>query len=106
MTILSLPVRSDILNYNFQTVLDGVQYDLYFFYNYREESWELSISQNGQQQLEGIRIVNGLDLLNCYKYNPNIPQGKLNCIDLTGKYSDPTQTNFGSTTLLQYTTVN
>ena len=59
-----IPTRSDVANYYQRTVLDGVVYNLRFYYNDRDNSWYLSISDvNGTPIRTGIKLIPNFPLM-------------------------------------------
>jgi len=67
-------------------------------YNSRIDSWILDIPN----EVEGIRIVGGVDLLGQFKHL-NVPQGELRIFDLDGLNREPTRDLFGDRVILTYT---
>lgn len=72
-------------------VLSGRVYDLTFRWSVRSMCWYLDIDRT----VQGIKIVNGIDLLAPYKYMDNLPAGKLGARRNTGRSSKPGFFNFG-----------
>lgn len=73
------------------TNLSGRVYDLTFIWSYRWAAWYLNIDTT----VQGIKIVNGIDLLEQLHYNDNLPPGKLGVVRNSGRDSKPFYDNFG-----------
>jgi len=102
MAFLQLPIRTDIPAYDIQTELDGILYTLGFSYNARAGYWVMDISDaNENPILMGVRIISGWLLINRFVMDA-LPKGDFFVFDTSGKNIDPTQDNFGTTTLLMY----
>jgi hypothetical protein len=71
--------------------LSGRVYDLKFSWSYRWAAWYLDIDET----VKGIKVVNGIDLLESFHYNENIPPGKLGVVRNSGRDSKPFFDNFG-----------
>lgn len=104
--LLNIPITLINLNYDFDISLDGVQYNFALYWNNRDPGWELTISNGGVFQLNGLRVVCGTDILDQYNYNPLLPQGELNIVDLDGLGRDPDNVIFGDRVIMQYQTVS
>jgi hypothetical protein len=96
MSVLRIPVKRNIFDYEIEP--EGLNAVFRFNYNARIDSWILDIVG----QVEGIRIVGGIDILERYKYK-DIPQGELRILDLDGTNLEPTKDNFGDRVILLYT---
>lgn len=58
--------------------LDGINYKLYFGYNQREDAWYLSIADElGNDLLNGIKLVCGIEFLGHWRYVVGLPPGQL-----------------------------
>lgn len=71
--------------------LSGRVYDLRFAWSYRWVAWYMDINDT----VHGIKVVNGIDLLEPFHYNENIPPGKLGVVRNSGRDSKPFFNNFG-----------
>ncbi len=75
--------------------LSGQSYSLKFRWTYRQVegngSWYLGIGD----VIEGIKIVNGIDLLGSFHYIDELPPGKLGVVRNSGTASKPGFDNFG-----------
>jgi len=102
MAIVQLPVRSDVPAYSFQIELDSVLFSLRFSYNARAGYWTFDIyDANELAILLGIRIITGWLLTDRFVMD-NLPKGDFFVFDTTGKNTDPTQDDFGTTKLFMY----
>ncbi len=103
MATLVLPARSDFDAYNFQIDLDGTIYTLDFAYNYRSETWYVSIfEQDGETLIVGdIVILINIPLHDQY-IDERLPPGRLIAMDETGQNREAGRYNFGSEIKLFY----
>ena len=74
--------------------LDGVDYDIRFRWNTRDQSWQVIFSPSGGDPVATFKATNGIDLLRPYKYKEDIPDGELYIIDTVKINGRP---SFGST---------
>lgn len=100
--IVQVPVRTEPLAYTMSVQLDGATYTLAFRINRRDGFWRMTLSRNGAVLLEGIKLVNGMDLLAQFGHIQDLPPGRLIVHDLDGRFTDPSETNFGDRVLLLY----
>ena len=103
MSDFSIPVSETTDSFIEQVDLDGLIFDLQFYWNSRDNHWFLSIGRNGIFLLEGIKLINTTDLISEFGRIENLPPGLLSVEDLDGNYSDPDDTNFGDRVQLRYT---
>lgn len=61
--------------------LDGVDYDIRFRWNTRDESWQVIFAPSGGNPVATFKATNGIDLLRPYKYLEDVPDGELYIID-------------------------
>lgn len=73
------------------TVLSGQSYQLTFTWSVRSLAWYMDIDET----IQGVKVVNGIDLLAPYSYIDNLPTGKLGAYRNSGKTSKPDFFNFG-----------
>ena len=71
--------------------LSGRVYDLRFSWSYRWQAWYMDIDET----VQGIKVVNGIDLLGSFHHNDDIPPGKLGVVRNSGRDSKPFFDNFG-----------
>jgi len=71
--------------------MSGQVYSLSFEWNYRSQAWYLKIND----LVSGLKIVNGIDLLEPYHYIDELPPGKLGVVRNSGTKSKPGFSNFG-----------
>ena len=102
MTLLTIPITVVNLNFDFDISLDGVLYNFALYWNSRDPGWELTISNGGVFQLNGLRVVCASNILSQYNYNKLLPQGSLNIVDLDGLGRDPDNIIFGDRVIMQY----
>ena len=83
--------------------LEGVVYKFQFRWNDRDGFWYLSVgSSNAVSQAQGVTLNLGTDKLRPYKYGV-IPPGRLDVVDTSGLYVEPTRADMGTRVILQYT---
>ena len=83
--------------------LEGVVYHFQFRWNDRDGFWYLSVgSSNLISQAQGVTLLLGTDKLRPYKYGV-IPPGRLDVVDTSGLYVEPSRDDMGTRVLLQYT---
>ena len=98
MTTIEIPLRADIFYYEFTKELQGVVYSFRLRYNLRIDSWTLDFPDI----INGIRLAVGQDLLKQFHHLP-VPPGRLEVVDLDGKFAEPNKNNLGDRVILQYT---
>lgn len=98
MATIEIPLRNDIFFYEFSKELEGIVYNFRLKYNLRANSWALDIVDI----INGIRLAGGQDLLKQF-HHLDVPPGRLEVIDLDGKFQEPNKTNIGDRVILQYT---
>lgn len=101
MAIIIIPLRNDIFHYSFTKELDGLVYSFRMRYNRRIDNWTLDFIDVAN----GIRLAGGQDLLRQFKHL-EVPLGRLEVIDLDGKFTEPNKTNLGDRVILQYTEID
>lgn len=70
-------------------VLDGARYDFTFYTSKPSDAWFMDIANaEGVPQVQGIRLITGLDLLYRFQYL-DVPPGQLFVNDLYGPKEDP-----------------
>lgn len=99
---LTLPLRSDLPHYSFDTTLDGVVYGFEFFWNTIEEGWFMSLfSSNGDALLQGLRVTCDWPLAKYYA-TPGFPPAMLMAQDTGGEQKTPGRDDLGTRVLLLY----
>ena len=71
--------------------LSGQVYELKFKWSVRWLAWYMDIDES----VQGIKVVNGIDLLGPYHYLDDIPPGKLGVVRNKGTASKPYFDNLG-----------
>jgi hypothetical protein len=104
MAYLLIPVRHDIYAYRMTIILDGADYDILFRMNDRDGFWYTSIynTVTGDAILEGVRLVNGTDLLAQYRAMNGLPAGKFHVGETSGLLIEPDENNIGDEVKLIY----
>lgn len=108
----TIPTRSDLTSYTERVLLDGVSYDLWFFWNDRDASWNLTIydsatpdNADGSRDalVAGIPVHVGWPLLHAF-VAPGLPAGDIVALDTTNKDLDPGVAELGTRVVLVYLT--
>ena len=106
MATQRIPVLNGLAPYHVQVDLDGTVYGLGFRWNARDNHWYLDFDQTTTPILEGVKVVNGLDLLSQFGHmvvDGRLPPGRFEVFDtVPSTYRDPDTTTFGDTVLLLY----
>ncbi len=71
-------------------------FDLFFYWNIRDNSWRMDISKNGEYVLRGIKLVVGIFLIRYY----GLRIGEFIVFEKFYKYQDPTRDGFSSNQFL------
>lgn len=102
MSVIQLPLRTDLTHYDFGITLDGVAYNFELRWNTRDEAWFLDLRlESGEAVYTGIRVVINWPLaLRCR--HESHPPGQLLAVDTSGKDAEPGIDDFGSRVLLLY----
>jgi hypothetical protein len=83
--------------------LEGVNYQLQFNWNDRDGFWYLSVgAPDLSTQAQGIALRLGTDKLEHFKY-ADVPPGRLDVVDTSGRFVEPTRADMGARVLLYYT---
>jgi hypothetical protein len=106
MAIIEIPVRSDILAYTINVILDGNEYVLRFTYSRRPERWIMDILDTQETVLKGgIPLLTNVDLIGIYG-STDLPQGKFVCVDITGNNKTAEENDLGVNVKLLYEEAN
>ncbi len=90
-TVIEVPFEKNLAFYETTIVLSGQVYELKFRWTTRLPSWYLDIGTI----LQGVKIVNGIDLLAPYHYIDELPSGQLVAFRQSGTSSKPFFDNIG-----------
>lgn len=96
MAIIEIPVDPSIFSQKFDISLDGTLYTLRFFWNIRQQTWQLDILQSDSTPLvRGIKIVP--DWMPVFRYKIiGFPPGDFMVVDTSGTGLAPERTEFGT----------
>ena len=101
-----LPVQNDKTgnSFRFTTELDGSEYTYQFDYNYRIDTWFMTITDaTGGFVLQQIPLLLGTrKTINKFAYNELLPVGDMQIFDRNGDGTDPGLLNFGIEKTLIY----
>ena len=102
MTVSILPTSVTLANYSFTVDLDGVEFQLAFKFNERDDAWFLTLSDvNGNILRAGLKVVNGWTLLRLW-VDATAPAGDMIAVN-QGEVSEPaTLKQLGEEVLLTY----
>lgn len=101
MTVI-IPVTKTTDAFMQQVALDGVVYDLTFYWNPRGNHWFIDIGRDSVTLIRGVKLVNSSDLLQQFSRIEGLPSGVLQVVDLDGLDRDPDASNFGDRVQLRY----
>lgn len=107
-----IPTRTDLTNYEVTVELDGVDFDLRFLWNDRDETWYLTISETQSTTIDadtgekvpllaGVPVLIGVPLLRVLRGSVR-PSGELVAYDTTNLGRAPGLTDLGSRVQLFY----
>lgn len=95
MTILDLPVRSDLASYEFTIELDSRNYLLRFRWNERLALWLMAVAKtDGTEVVAGVPVQTNTNLFGRFK-SPDLPPGFFVAVDTSGNDADAGRDNFG-----------
>lgn len=102
MSVLRLPVRSDIQSYKYRVTLDGVSYNLRFRFNARYNKWIMDILTFDDVPISlGRPVLTNIDPFLRF-IDPRLPAGNMIAGDLSNKDLDADGDTFGVTVVLFY----
>ena len=106
MATFRLPITNGPVAYRVQVELDSAFYGLSFRWNGRDNHWYVDFDQAQTPILQGIKVVNAVDLLSQYGHmqvDGRLPPGTFDIFDtVEGMNRDPDQDTFGDTVLMLY----
>jgi hypothetical protein len=102
MSLLVLPTRTDLLEYDFAIELDGTTYTIALRWNGRDSAWYLDIMDAERTPLAmGRKVVVGWPLFGRSKV-AGLPPGRLFAMDTSGADQDPGKGELGGRVQLFY----
>ena len=102
MSILEVPLATNVDNFDEQVLLEGSEYTLACVWNYRGEYWALSMADaNSTPIISGVAMRVGVDMLASVS-NPLRPPGGLAVYDTSGANADPGLSDLGGRVILLY----
>lgn len=100
----AVPVKRDTPHWLQRTSLDGVTFELEFFWNERDAGWYLTVRDIEGNPLRGaIRMALDWPLLRTWA-DQGRPAGELYLVDLAGTGAPPTLEDMGRRLALRYVT--
>ncbi|MEW5803908.1 MAG: hypothetical protein AB1847_17575 [bacterium] len=103
LSLLQLPVKSDIGHYELKTELDKVKYTFSFRFNTRADRWIMDIKTDGGEILvAGIPLLAGVDFLSGFRADTRLPQGVLFLLNTVDENASPGRDDLGNNALLIY----
>lgn len=100
--LVEIPISGNIPDDKFTIILDQVVYVLRIKWNSRTGRFVMDISlEDGTILAQGICLCLNSDFMSEFT-DSRLPKGKLFVVDTTDKGQEPTEENFGKTTLLMY----
>ena len=96
MALIEIPVDPNIASQKFQIILDGALFNLRFYWNTRQDTWAIDISNDAEEPLiQGIKIMP--NWMSLFRYQiPGFPGGDFIVVDTTGGGVPPERTEFGT----------
>lgn len=82
--------------------LGGKFYELFFYWNDRDQHWYIDISLGQTSILTSVKVVCSPDLLSQYSYIESLPPGKIVIVDLAQRDSDPDRYSLGDSVQVEY----
>ncbi|WP_186650094.1 phage baseplate plug family protein [Fluviispira vulneris] len=102
MTTFLIPVLTNNHYFEISVPLDGIVYNLEFYWNIRAQRFFLSLyDSNNNLIISSVPIILNFPLFYQYK-NSNLPKGFLYAVDTTGKSIPPKLEDFGTRVQLYY----
>lgn len=103
MATTIIPTRSDgAQRYSLRCPLGATVYSLEFFWNARDSSWSMTISDSSGNLLLSRKITVGTALLGRFQ-GSTLPYGEIFAYDTSGANADPGLTDLGIRVLLTFT---
>lgn len=103
MSVLVIPTRGDLANYNQSVELEGVVLNFRFRYNSRDECWYFSIYDVENNPIrEGIKMVPNYALLRLLPDADGRPLGDLVVVDVRAVPLPPELAELGTVLQLTY----
>ena len=105
MTTQTLPTPPAPWPYKWASsyTLEGVNYRFQLAWNDRDGFWYLAVGgPDLRTQAQGVTLNIGTDKLETFKF-ADVPPGRLDVVDTSGKFIEPTRDDMGARVLLQYT---
>lgn len=102
MAIRQLPLSKDYYNYEFRTVLDGVNYVFNFRYNSRMDKWIMDYkTSDGQPIVMGIPVLLLISFLEKYQYS-NVLTGDLIAMNIESSFVEAREEDLGNNVIILY----
>lgn len=97
MSVLEIPVRSDLDRYSMTVTIEGTEYRLALSFNTRDDRWYLSVGlTDGTPLASGIPVIVDTPLLARWAANPDLPaDGFLMAVDTTGESEEAAKEDLG-----------
>ena len=85
MAITIIPTQQNLSAWSQRTTLDGIDYQLDFAWNGREDAWHLSISDTaGNPLVLGLKLVTNRPLFKRFHFVAGMPPGEIYAADASG----------------------
>jgi len=102
MSIIEIPVRSDIPFYDMEITLERTAYFLEFYFNKRKDRWMMDIlNQEKMPILVGTPLLTNVELLDKFAFE-DTPPGLFLVLDLEGEQLNPGRNDLGDRVKLIY----
>lgn len=102
---LEIPLIANLPSYSFETILDGITFELTVRWNDRDGAWYLHLLDvTGAPVAMGLKLVANWPLLRLVPQDGRRPPGELYLFDTQGTGPAPTRTELGDRYRLNYLT--
>ena len=103
MAVVSIPTRTDLLEYREQITLDGILFRLLFKYNTRDDFWYVDLRDASDVPIKvGIKLLTGFSLLRLVADTNIRPSGTCVMLDPTDEDKEAGQLTLGVDASLLY----
>lgn len=86
-----------------RSLLEGAWYSFRLAFNVRAQRWTLDLeNDDGTAIVQGLRVVEGVDLLAPHRWRPGVPPGQLYALDVRGSHTEPGRLDFSARIELRY----
>ena len=95
MSLYTLPI-GDTTDSSYRIELDNITYTFRFRWNTYDESWQCYLGLAGQDPSIKLKVTNGFDLLEQFRYLDGVPNVLMYCSDWITTSARPTKDEIGT----------